>query len=132
MDVREVAAGERTVAVDTAIDHGSVEGRRDLDLAGPALGHDLGAQQGEVGLGHVHGTELSHGEAVAALVLVARGALQRAGAQVEVLTVAMELVGVGGESDSGVRPYAQRRPVGDVDHALVIHLACGHVEVRRL
>ncbi len=126
MLVRQLA-----VARDPGIAHRPVDPGLHLHRARPSVRDETGAQRGQMGFPHVHQAALLHAQAPAGLVLVDRPAGQRAVPQVQGLPVLREVRVVGGEPGAGSRvggtdPVAQREPVGQVDHVLVLDGAAPH------
>lgn len=122
----EVPAVEVAVAGDAGVGDGAVEGRLDLDLALPVLGGQLGAQGGEVRVLHADQAGLADEQEPAVRVLVAGAAFQDPGVEAQGLAVLDDACRAGGEPGA-VLPvdaaHAEREPVGQVDHVLVLDVA---------
>lgn len=121
--VREVVAVEVPVARHPGVGDAAVEGRLHLQVDRAALGGELGAQGGEVGVGHVYQPQLAYGQHAFPVEAEAGEPFQDARVQVHGLAVVEHLCGVGCEPVTAGGPEAQRQPVGEVDHVLVLDLA---------
>jgi hypothetical protein len=126
----EVVAVQAAVAGHAGVGHAAVEYGLDLQPARPADGRERGAQRGQMRVAHMDQAVLLHPHRAAAGAGEVGGPGEHARAQVEPLPVAADLGVVGGEPAVGLGAWvrgagaeAQREPVGQVDHVLVLDLA---------
>lgn len=125
--VDQVAAVQVAVTGHAGVDDSAVDCGLDLQLAGEALGRELGTQGGEMRVGHVHETKLVHGQGASVAEPVPGPALEQARGQVQDLVVVEHGRRVRGEPLPSGEAETQRQPVREVDHVLVLHPASGHV-----
>ncbi len=121
----QVAAVEVPVARHTGVGDAAVQGRLHLQVHRAGVDRELRAQRGEVRVGHVHQAQLAHDQHAPVADPEVGAALQYARVQMDGLPVVQHLRGVRCEPITAGEPEAQRQPVGEVDHVLVLDLASG-------
>lgn len=115
-DMGQVVAVQLPVAVHSRVGDGAVECGLDLDVTGPVLGRELGAQGRQMRLCHVYEAQLPRVGPAPLGILVPHMPLQGAGVQVQGQPVVEERHGVRGEPRCGVVPRprteSQRHQLG--------------------